>query len=80
LLASSEGDTERAVVLLGAAKALAGSVDLGRLPLVENVHNQCVFEARRSLGETAFHAAWAAGFAMSVDEAITCGLDGYRDD
>jgi hypothetical protein len=39
-------------------------------PIWRQEHQQFVATARTELGEAAFAAAWAAGAAMTLDEAV----------
>jgi hypothetical protein len=63
---------ERAARLFSAAEAL----HRGQLPLAhwrEIAHH--VAAARAQLGDTAFDAAWAAGQALTLDQAIDDALN-----
>jgi non-specific serine/threonine protein kinase len=75
-LADREGHTERAIRLLGAGEAFCET--LGARPPVALVkeYERAVSEGRAALGEAAFAAAWAAGRAMSLDEALAYALGG----
>ena len=70
----SQGRAERAARLLGAGQApitAAGSLTIRK---DQAEYNQAVATARAQLGEEAFAAAWQAGQAMSLDEAIDYAL------
>jgi len=73
-VALESGQAERAARLLGASAALHEAI--GAMPPAElpgDLGNGPE-RARAVLGEAAFEAAWAAGRALSVDEAITEAL------
>jgi hypothetical protein len=38
-------------------------------------HERCVADVRAALGEEAFAAAWAAGRALSLEDAVTFALE-----
>jgi predicted ATPase/DNA-binding SARP family transcriptional activator len=73
-LAMLQGEIERAARLFGAAETLreAGRVVLPPVDRAE--HEASVDAARTALGEEAFAAAWAAGRALSMEQAITDAL------
>jgi non-specific serine/threonine protein kinase len=69
-VARSEGDLLRTARLLAAADALR-EVNGTPVPVPEQAaHEACLAAARDALGEQRFAAAWAAGRALSVDEAV----------
>jgi hypothetical protein len=83
-VAMSQGRAERAARLLGAAKApfdAAGDL-LSAIDRAEFDRN--VATARAKLGEDAFAAAWQAGQAMTLDQAVAEALGvealSYRED
>src|SRR5206468_1897601 len=69
-LAAQEGRLERAARLFGASEALRdalGSV----LPVGSRIqHQRHVALTREGLGEPAFAAAWTAGRAMTLEDAL----------
>src|SRR5436853_7358406 len=68
-VAQHEGDCERAARLLGASDALLDAISRCLDP-AERAELECHAAAvRTALGEDPFTAAWAAGRAMSLDEA-----------
>ncbi len=73
-LALAEGEPERAVWLWGAAKRLGEAIGTVLAPAEQPEHERGIAAARAALGEAAFAAAWAAGRAMTLDEAIACAL------
>ena len=74
-VAAAERDLQRAVRLWGAAEALRDSVGLPMPPHRRRRHTAAITAARTALGDRAFEAAWAAGRALSVDEAVSFALD-----
>lgn len=77
-LALAEGEMVRATRLLGAAERLGESIGTVLIPAEQAEHERSVAIARAGLGESAFAAAWAAGQAMTLDEAIACALEPLR--
>jgi len=73
-LAGRQQQWERAARLLGAAEAVCA--DLGTtLPIaIVDEYWRTVRGARSAMGEAAFTAAWAAGRAMSLEEAARAAL------
>lgn len=69
-VAHRRGDTIRAARLLGAAEAIMLSVGRVRLPEDQGDYERCVALVRETLGEAAFSATWAAGRAMTVEQAV----------
>jgi len=68
LLAEAEGRPERTVRLLGAADALHEAT--GSPPPVDADHEATLDRAREALGAAAYAEAWAAGRALSPQEAV----------
>jgi predicted ATPase len=67
------GHPERAVRLLGAAAQALSSVGAAPLPLpprLQAEREQVVARGRQALGEAAWEASFAAGQALSLDEAL----------
>ena len=80
-LASTAGVTgqgERAAQLLGAAAALRETIGAPQPPLEQAEVEQAVAEARAALGEAVWAAAFAAGRALSLEQAIAEALDETR--
>jgi tetratricopeptide (TPR) repeat protein len=72
-LALAQGQSERAARLLGAAARMLGGVGASPLPLPPRLRaerEQVAARARQALGEAAWEAAFAAGKALSLDEAL----------
>ncbi len=74
-LALAEGQPVRATRLLGAVERLGESIGTALAPAEHVEHERCLALARAALGESAFAAAWAAGQAMTWDEAVAYALE-----
>ncbi len=68
-LAVYGGQAKEATRLLGAAEALREARGLALQADHREPHDRCVAAARFALGDEAFAAAWAAGRALSIDQA-----------
>jgi predicted ATPase/DNA-binding SARP family transcriptional activator len=80
VLAASAGDPrggewERAVRLLGAAAALRSAIGTPRAPAARAGYQRLVDTLRAGLGEEAFAQAWAAGRAMTLEQAVADAMD-----
>ena len=75
-LAQAEGKPPRAARLAGAADRVREAFPEVRLGEEKATHEQTLAAARAALGEDAFSAAWEAGRAMTLDEAVEYALDG----
>jgi DNA-binding CsgD family transcriptional regulator/tetratricopeptide (TPR) repeat protein len=64
------GGVRRAVRLLGAVAALTEQLAMRALPTRRARVRQVLAAARAGLGEEAYAAAWQAGRALSLDEAV----------
>jgi DNA-binding CsgD family transcriptional regulator len=73
-LASTAGQPARAAGLLGAAEVLRDSYGLPLPPVYRASYERTVDAARAQLDEAAFAAAWAAGQAMTMEQAIAEAL------
>jgi predicted ATPase/class 3 adenylate cyclase len=74
-----QGDWRRATVLLGASDALREAIGLP-LPAAKRDEQETRIGAlREALGEEAFSAAWAAGRAMSLEDAVAVALEDGSD-
>jgi hypothetical protein len=76
-VASACGQAHRAAQLGGAADALREVLGVSLKPGERASHVQVVRAVRASLGENAFAAAWAAGRALPLEEAIALALEGH---
>jgi predicted ATPase len=74
-VAAMQDRPERAARLLGASAALRDELGTPLPPLIGADHDRASEAAREALGEAAFEAAWAAGGAMPLEEAIASALD-----
>ena len=72
--ASARGHYDHAARLFGAAEAQREIVGERYEPVDQDSHNQRVAPVRVTLGDTAFAAAWAAGRAMTMDQAVEYAL------
>jgi predicted ATPase/DNA-binding SARP family transcriptional activator len=70
----AQGQAERMARLLGVAEAQRGTLH-APLPPGERASYDCVAPARAALGEEAFAAAWAAGRAMPLQQAVAYALE-----
>ena len=74
-VAGARGAAARATRLWGAAAAARAALSAPPWPAFRVAHAADVAAARAALGEEAFAAAWAAGQALSLDEASAAALD-----
>jgi tetratricopeptide (TPR) repeat protein len=75
VLAGRQGQMERAIRLLAAAEAFCETFG-ARPPVADpQEYERTVADARTALGEAGFAAAWAAGRALSLEQAIGCALE-----
>jgi non-specific serine/threonine protein kinase len=77
--ASAQGQWERALRLAGAADTLPAPPVAGGLAPARADVQQVRAQARGALGEAAAAAGWAAGRAMSLDQAIASALEDAPD-
>jgi ATP/maltotriose-dependent transcriptional regulator MalT len=71
---AAAGQGEQAARLLGTATAVREAIGVPRPSVERAMTEQEVAEARRALGEEAWAAAFAAGRAMTLEEAIAEAL------
>ena len=69
-LSGDSGSYREAVRLFGAADALRQRTTEVRLGVFQSDYDASCAAARDALGVDAFHAAWAEGAALSIEEAI----------
>ncbi len=77
LAAAADADGEersRAVPLLGAAAALRSALGMPLLPVERPAYRQTEETLRAALGEEAFAAEWAAGQALTLEQALALAL------
>lgn len=75
-IAETDGDAERAAVLMGAAQALwpyGGSVTHG-MPGLEHYHDECDRGTRAAIGPRKYAAASRRGQGMGMDAAVNYAL------
>ncbi len=70
VLAAGRGDPTDATRLLGAADAVRGRTRYVRFKIYEEAYELGLISMREALGDNEFETAWAAGAALSTDEAI----------
>jgi non-specific serine/threonine protein kinase len=75
MVASAQGRFERAAQLSGAAAARVDSLGYVLDPIDRAHYESAITMARAHLDEAAFAAAWAAGRAMSLEQAIAYAQD-----
>jgi len=73
-LAYSEGESERAVRLFGAADILRTTCGYIFSPSDKNKHVARTVEVRATLGDAAFTTAWEQGRAMTLEQAVAYAL------
>jgi predicted ATPase/tetratricopeptide (TPR) repeat protein/DNA-binding XRE family transcriptional regulator len=74
-IAEAQGRAQRATQLFSAAAAMRDGSNEQPFPDVRRDFQQRLASVRTQLDTAIFDAAWAAGQAMSVEEAIACTLD-----
>jgi non-specific serine/threonine protein kinase len=73
-VALGRGDATRAARLFGGAAILAGLHTVESEPQTQRMRERTLAAIRRTLGESAFAAAWAEGRALSLDAAVALAL------
>jgi len=68
-VAYAQGQMERATRFYAAAATLRDAIGASLTSTNRTTHDQALVNARMALGEPAFAAAWAAGAALSMDQA-----------
>ena len=79
-LASTQGQTERAVKLAGAADRLRATSGTQSWPVVQRTCAQWLGSARQTLDEPTYQAAWQQGQTMNREEAIAYALEPFTAD
>jgi len=74
-LFAAERKGEQAARLWGAAEALREAIGAPWSPIEPEEEKREVTESRQAFGAEAFAAAWAAGRAMTAEQAITYALE-----
>jgi predicted ATPase/class 3 adenylate cyclase len=75
-IAGERRQPERAARLLGAAEALREAIGHPLPPIMREEYDSAVAAARTQMDEDAFAAAWSAGRALSLEQAIAEALAG----
>jgi predicted ATPase/transcriptional regulator with XRE-family HTH domain len=75
-VADGQNQAERAAQLSGAAEALRERMGAPVSPVDRSWYDAAITHARAAIGEEAFAAAWAAGRAMTLEQAIAEALSG----
>ena len=75
ILASREGQATHAAYFLAAAADLRTALNISPYVHEQTRAQQALNTVRAALGDDAFAAAWAAGQALSLEEAIRLALD-----
>ena len=75
MLAAGTERPSRAARLLGAAEALSGAIGAPLSPEEREEANRDLAALRATLGEAAFDCAWAAGRALTWEQAIEYALE-----
>jgi len=74
MVAQAQGRAEHAALLHGAAAGLRAALGAPLPPVERAAHERRAAALRETLGETAFATAWAAGHALSLEQAIAAAL------
>jgi hypothetical protein len=74
-IAAAQGAGERAARLWGAAEALREQTSLPKDALVNQDYERWMAAARTRFDAATFAAAWAAGRALTLEQAIAAALD-----
>ena len=74
-VAAAQRQPLRAARLFGATEALLSTTGLQLEPSEQIEHDQYIGVARAQIDERAFAAAWAAGRALTLEQAIAEALD-----
>jgi predicted ATPase/class 3 adenylate cyclase/Tfp pilus assembly protein PilF len=75
-VAGTHDKPARAARLFGAASALRDAIGAPLTSPDRTEYERRVAAVRTALGDEAFAAAWAAGAAMTLEQATTCALEG----
>jgi hypothetical protein len=70
VLAGHQGQTGRAIRLLGAAEALWKTLGFSPPAADATLYQPTMAAGRAALGEAAVAAAWAEGRSMSIEQAV----------
>jgi predicted ATPase/uncharacterized protein HemY len=73
-LAHEQGQPERAARLFGAAEALREAIAIPLRPILRPEYERQISSLRAALDQATLAAAWEAGRALTLDEAITLAM------
>jgi non-specific serine/threonine protein kinase len=68
-------EPEHGARLWGAAEALRQSIGARHAPAARATRERLMAAAREQLGDVAFDAEWAAGQALTIEQALALGLE-----
>jgi predicted ATPase len=74
-VAAGQGQPERAARLLGATEALYSREKMQKNIIDRPEQDRIIIKARAQMDEAAFAAAWAAGHAMTLEQAIAEAIE-----
>jgi len=74
-VAAAEGKTERAARLFGASQALLDAIGATLDPIDKADYDRGMIMSRTQLDAATFAAAWEAGRAMTLEQAIAEGVE-----
>ncbi len=77
LVAGQDGSHHEAARLFAAAQVIRDHMGTVRFKMHDAAYDDSVAALRNAMGEKAFHAAWAEGTALSVEEAIAYAQRGH---
>jgi len=80
LIAHDMEQPERAARLFGVAEALRTAIGAPLPPADSNAYDRTITNARAVLGADAFAAAWAAGAAGALEDALVEAFEGMSDE
>jgi hypothetical protein len=75
-IAGAQGQPQRAACVYGVAEALRDAIGAPLEPSERARYDQSVAAVRAALGGDAFAAAWAAGRAMPLEQALAYASEG----
>lgn len=78
-VAEVQGHPQRAARLCGVVAVLRNTTDITTIPRYRDTYERLIATLRTQLGEAAFAAAWDAGQAMTLEQAIGEALVGIAD-
>ncbi len=76
-VAGDDGSHREAARLFGAAEVIRSHMGVVRFKIHDAAYDDSVAALRDAMGEKEFHAAWAEGTALSIEEAIAYAQRGH---